>query len=89
MEAPMPPEDERERAIQRQYRAARAFPGEVVVLVGSRVVYHGTDREEAVRRYEAVADQLDEGTPAFIEPDEAIPQRDPIVRARSSREGGG
>jgi hypothetical protein len=83
-----PASEEREYLIQRQYDEANKFPGEFVVLVGTRVLVHSVDRDEAVGRYESASADAPEGMPVLIEPGLRGPDRDPVVRARSQRELG-
>ncbi|WP_437982095.1 hypothetical protein [Sorangium sp. So ce117] len=75
----------RQRLIRRQYEEASKFPGEFVVMIGTRVFFHSTDREEAIHSYESAFKEVPDGTPVFIEPGVRLPERDPVVRGRSLR----
>ncbi|WP_437622552.1 hypothetical protein [Sorangium sp. So ce1151] len=79
------PSQRRERLLGRQYEEASKFPGEFVVMVGKRVLFHSADRDEAIRRYESAFEEVPDGTPVFIEPGTRLPDRDPVVRGRSLR----
>ncbi|MEO7330560.1 MAG: hypothetical protein ABI193_18440 [Minicystis sp.] len=76
---------QRERMIRLQYREASKLPGEFVVMVGPRVLFHSTDRDEAILRYESGFEEVSEGMPVFIEPGTQAPDRDPVARGRSKR----
>jgi hypothetical protein len=67
---------------QRQYRLARRYPGEYVVLVGERVVHHGPEREEAGRAYKQAFADCPSSTPVMVDPNR-LRQRRPIVRGRA------
>ncbi|WP_437545742.1 hypothetical protein WME97_40345 [Sorangium sp. So ce367] len=79
------PSHARRRLIRRQYEEASKFPGEFVVMIGTRVFFHSTDREEAIHCYESAFKEVPDGTPVFIEPGVRLPERDPVVRGRSLR----
>ena len=71
--------------IRRRLAAANAYPLELVVLLGERVVFHSPDRAEAVARYRAVSTEAGESElPALVEPGKRRLRPDPVVRGRST-----
>ncbi len=67
---PTVPEIDAERGalIRRQYKAAKQFPGEYVVLSGPDVMFHSRIRSEAFEAYDRVFDDSSTDRPVIVEP---------------------
>lgn len=67
---------------QRQYLLASQYPGEYIVLVGERVVHHGSDRKAAGSAYRQAFADHPSSIPVMVDPNRPR-QRRPIVRGRA------
>ena len=67
---------------ERQYRLARQYPDEYVVLVGERIVHHCADRQQAAQAYQRAAVDEPQNPAVIVSPGEK-PRRRLLVRGRS------
>jgi hypothetical protein len=67
---------------ERQYRLARQYPGDYVVLVGEQVVHHSGNRDAAFRAYDDAFAGRSAPCPVLVEPN-AAPKRTPVLRGHA------
>jgi hypothetical protein len=77
-----PDRPERMRRAENQYRLARQYPGEYVVLVGEHTIHHSQDRQEAIAAFRHAALDFPPHRPVFIRPG-GRPRKPPVVRGRA------
>ncbi len=71
--------------IERQYDLARQYPGEYVVLRGTKVIGHSRSRSDAFATYDRAFDGTSDAHPVIVEPHRAYDE-EPVVRGRSLAE---
>ncbi len=65
-----------------QYRLARLYPQDYVILVGERVAFHSPDRKAAFGAYDQACEDFPEAVPVIVEPG-GKERRAPRFRGRS------
>ncbi len=70
-----------EQRARDQYRLARRYPGEFVVLVGEEVFFHSVDRQVAFEAYDRAFGDSPSGRPVIVDPARRLRRR-PVVRGR-------
>jgi hypothetical protein len=70
------------KRIEEQYRIAQQYPGEYVVLVGDRVVFHAPARQEVFRAYKQAFVDFPQQAPVVVEPG-GKPRKPPVLRGRT------
>ena len=72
---------EAQRLVRDQYRLAMQYPGEYVVLVGTRTVHHSADRQEALEANRQSWVDSPSERPVVVAPS-GEPKQKPYIRGR-------
>lgn len=80
LEQPPPPA----KLIALQYELARQYPGEYVIIDGPEVLFHSSERPEALTEYRRLVAERRGGDPRLIRPDAPSPPPEVRVRGRSA-----